>query len=172
MFKDTDHPTWYDKSIIKQKGMDSFDALIFGTTDKEDFLLFGFTTCKMAQGAFWIHTKQRRFKTVDCVLHFGNHNKAYDVTLEETFVALYSSEELAPCMILERYAEESKQLHDTDTERNSELIKMERSPVGFSSWYQFYENVTAEDIDRMLKEMKCDERINKAIDAVQLDGRS
>ena len=169
---DTDHPVWHDKSIIKVPGRDSFDVIVF--SNATDTLLFGSATCTMAQTAFWAHSDKRRkvFSVFEMSVSFGEHSKPAGSVLSETLALLHSDKPGDGAKLLEEYGSKCQEMQYSDLPMKSPLRDLGRAPVGFGSWYQFYEKVTSKDMDRIMDVIQQDENLNKVVDVIQLDGKN
>ena len=168
---DTDHPVWHDRSITSTPGRDSFDVIVFSSGS--DTILVGTASCTMAQTAFWAHTNKRSkvFSVFEMSMSFGLHSKPPGTVLSETLVLLHSAQAGDGATLLEGYGKKCKEVQYNDLPRESPLRELGRAPVGFGSWYQFYEKVTSDDMDRIMDVIKSDSKLNKVVDVIQLDGK-
>lgn len=150
--------------------MDSSDVLVF--SNDEFTVLAGATTCKMGQTAFWVHTqKGDNFDQFDAILYFGKHSKPYTMPLKESFRILFSGEHNDAEDLLQIYGNACKESQYKSHEKNSPLLHLGRAPIGFGTWYQFYDNVTSKDMDRMIQVIADDDSLSKVVDVIQLDGK-
>lgn len=167
---DTDHPVYSDKRITRRAGTDSFDVVVFG--NESSTVLLGGTTCQMGQTGFWLHKNEsnEKYLSFDLSLSFGLHSKDNASVLSEVFTCLCTSVGDDANSVLERYGEKCQDGQDKDSKMASPLRDLNRAPIGFGSWYQFYHKVTSDDMDRVIKVIESQEQLQKTIDVIQLDG--
>jgi hypothetical protein len=185
MFMDTDSPLW----TFRGKGQDSWGMVLLGAGELKDaaggkagsgagvssspHVLLGGPSCRRGCTAFWTLV-QGGETLVKCVIDFGSPGVepgAGGAGARELlrFYAGGSTQQL-----LERFAEDCRELAD-DVESDpalrlrSPLRELGRAPVGWGSWYEFYERVTARDVSDVVAAISANEPVKRAVDVLQLD---
>jgi len=162
MFHDTDSWVWQRND----SGIDSHGVVVLETFgNKESKLLLSMASSKSSTAAFWITEKG-----VTWVVDFGTPGKASS-EISETFCIIEGADGHA---LLSRYGQTCKScLDDNSVDKQlsmkSSLRDLGHSPVGWGSWYEYYENVTSNDIDTTLQAIGKDPKLSKCIEVIQLD---
>ncbi len=176
MFLDTDGPAW---TQFKGNGLESHGVLVLCDSEHRDFLALGGTSCLNATTSFWTQSGRRggkRQTDIFCVFAFGLPGvlvggKADASTCKEMFSMNQSGSATA---LLEQYADECRSNQDDNSgddslAMNSPLRDLGHAPVGWGSWYEFYEHVKADDVNNVLGALSKDTELKKTIDVFQLD---
>jgi len=167
MFQDTDGPVWKRKG----KGVESHGYVVL--QKNSDMVILGCSSCRKATTSFWVSQHEEKVY-VSWYLSFGNPGLGVGATAgEKIFLDRISGDENS-CQVLTeafmlRMKENQDQFRSPELELRSPLRDLGHAPVGWGSWYEFYEKVTANDVDNVLKAISGDEQVRKSIDVFQLD---
>ena len=155
MFLDTDAPTWRQKG----RGLESHGFVLFKQSSGR-CVLIGATTCRRATTSFWI-TSERALMFID----WGT--AGISESASENVLLLCGND---PAALIEEYADavsaSSDAIDDPALALSSPLRDLGRPPIGWGSWYEFYEKVRARDIEEALAVLSTE---NSGVDVVQID---
>ncbi len=160
MFMDTDNPCWKE---FKGNCVESHGVVLLSLSES-NYLMLGGTSCKSGVTSFWVGKSHTIF-----LLSFGEPGVC-ETRAESIILQLGGNAQ----DLLEGYATACEKNQDNNSKdeqlaMNSMLRDLGRAPVGWGSWYEFYEHVTAQDCTKVLKAISSDDELKKAIDVFQLD---
>ncbi|GBG29687.1 Alpha-galactosidase C [Hondaea fermentalgiana] len=181
MFQDTDNEAWRQKG----RGVESHGFLVVqseqanATSDDTSatppaLWLIGGTSCRRGVVSFWVSqqwpgTGRESQNQVRCFVDFGI--PGVQSSAQEDFWMASAGTTQA---LVEEFAQRVQLVQDTAAgdaalELASPLRELGRAPVGWGSWYEYYENVTSADVDTVLTAITSDEAVARSIDVFQLD---
>ena len=159
MFHETDALTWG-----RSDGIESHGFCI--VKDKQgEYIILGATTSKRASSSFWI----TRSGKITWYIDYGYDGIKAVHAKESIYVARGSD----PVMLVEAFADVTAANADNIDEEalqlRSVLRDLGRPPVGWGSWYEFYDKITAADMCTAIKRIDGDPVLKRNIDVIQLD---
>lgn len=166
MFQDTDGAGWKEG----KKGLETHGVLVLQGADPSVNLLLGASSCKQAVTSFWVRgSGSGRNVSATCYVDFGKPGKAG--TAEEMLSLGFgaSAAELLEAFGASVRAEQDDNSGDAGLALESPLRQLGRAPVGWGSWYEFYEKVRSSDVTAVLEAIVKDDAVRRSIDVFQLD---